>query len=100
PLYTRCAALLQPDVSILSSTRTSAPSAFFFLMIRRPPSSTLFPYPTLFRSLGRPRRGGRHPRGRLLRPERALLSRRQRRDVVAQSQRRRQLGPAGPDPPL
>src|SRR5258708_19293171 len=24
--------------------------AFFFLMIRRPPRSTLFPYPTLFRS--------------------------------------------------
>src|SRR6267378_6188280 len=28
---------------------------FFFLMIRRPPRSTLFPYTTLFRS-GRPRR--------------------------------------------
>src|SRR3712207_8536054 len=25
---------------------------FFFLMIRRPPRSTLFPYSTLFRSLG------------------------------------------------
>src|SRR5256885_9249938 len=30
-------------------------SFFFFLMIRRPPRSTLFPYTTLFRS----RRGGR-----------------------------------------
>src|SRR3546814_13781759 len=34
-------------------------SLFFFLMIRRPPRSTrtdtLFPYTTLFRSLGRPR---------------------------------------------
>src|SRR6266550_6346005 len=29
---------------------------FFFLMIRRPPRSTLFPYTTLFRS--RPARGG------------------------------------------
>src|SRR5260370_42700067 len=30
---------------------------FFFLMIRRPPRSTLFPYTTLFRSLApRPRR--------------------------------------------
>src|SRR3712207_8744949 len=29
---------------------------FFFLMIRRPPRSTLFPYTTLFRS-GRPGRG-------------------------------------------
>src|ERR1039457_1778581 len=26
--------------------------AFFFLMIRRPPRSTLFPYTTLFRSIG------------------------------------------------
>src|SRR5258705_8472148 len=33
---------------------------FFFLMIRRPPRSTLFPYTTLFRSLSPPR--GR-PRG-------------------------------------
>src|ERR1039457_7555283 len=34
---------------------------FFFLMIRRPPRSTLFPYTTLFRShyrRGNPRRGG------------------------------------------
>src|SRR5258707_9451639 len=28
---------------------------FFFLMIRRPPRSTLFPYTTLFRSTTRPR---------------------------------------------
>src|SRR5437660_11571038 len=27
---------------------------FFFLMIRRPPRSTLFPYTTLFRSIGNP----------------------------------------------
>src|SRR6266511_20356 len=27
---------------------------FFFLMIRRPPRSTLFPYTTLFRAAGRP----------------------------------------------
>src|SRR2546426_9244095 len=27
---------------------------FFFLMIRRPPRSTLFPYTTLFRSIGAP----------------------------------------------
>src|SRR2546426_1789679 len=37
---------------------------FFFLMIRRPPRSTLFPYTTLFRSLGQrpctePSRGAR-----------------------------------------
>src|SRR3712207_9430032 len=29
---------------------------FFFLMIRRPPRSTLFPYTTLFRSPERPQR--------------------------------------------
>src|SRR5436309_4883803 len=29
---------------------------FFFLIIRRPPRSTLFPYTTLFRSLRHPRR--------------------------------------------
>src|SRR3712207_7130140 len=46
---------------------------FFFLMIRRPPRSTLFPYTTLFRS------------GRLplllprLRPQRDALGRRRRR---------------------
>src|SRR5215475_14957540 len=32
---------------------------FFFLMIRRPPRSTLFPYTTLFRS-ARPDRAGAH----------------------------------------
>src|SRR2546430_14717935 len=30
--------------------QASTPSIFFFLMIRRPPRSTLFPYTTLFRS--------------------------------------------------
>src|SRR2546422_11774241 len=30
--------------------RRSGLAAFFFLMIRRPPRSTLFPYTTLFRS--------------------------------------------------
>src|SRR3712207_6951412 len=29
-------------------------NSFFFLMIRRPPRSTLFPYTTLFRSLAPP----------------------------------------------
>src|SRR6266446_9743573 len=32
-------------------------SFFFFLMIRRPPRSTLFPYTTLFRSRAPPWRG-------------------------------------------
>src|SRR5256885_6405496 len=33
---------------------------FFFLMIRRPPRSTLFPYTTLFRSVGHPHVEGNH----------------------------------------
>src|SRR5206468_8338711 len=41
-------------------------SLFFFLMIRRPPRSTLFPYTTLFRS----RAGGDSRRGRAERPGR------------------------------
>src|SRR5438093_4740065 len=34
-------------------------SLFFFLMLRRPPRSTLFPYTTLFRSVGRGADGAR-----------------------------------------
>src|SRR6266699_5428100 len=34
----------------LKSFRITASFVFFFLMIRRPPRSTLFPYTTLFRS--------------------------------------------------
>src|SRR2546426_2583265 len=36
---------------------------FFFLMIRRPPRSTLFPYTTLFRSVEPRAQGGRRPGG-------------------------------------
>src|SRR2546429_5327503 len=40
-------------LSVLLCCSTSSRSLlFFFLMIRRPPRSTLFPYTTLFRSLG------------------------------------------------
>src|SRR3712207_2179979 len=37
-------------------------SFFFFLMIRRPPRSTLFPYPTLFRAVRTLARRLRSPR--------------------------------------
>src|SRR6266542_5279931 len=37
--------------SFILSILTSLVFRFFFLMIRRPPRSTLFPYTTLFRSL-------------------------------------------------
>src|SRR2546426_8609097 len=49
-------------------------SFFFFLMIRRPPRSTLFPYTTLFRSRYdrlRLDRQSRERRGRPRRPRRA-----------------------------
>src|SRR5438034_2683224 len=51
---------------------------FFFLMIRRPPRSTLFPYTTLFRSARR--RGRRCQRRRVVpraasEPDRALRGR-------------------------
>src|SRR5256885_3783559 len=38
--------------------------SFFFLMIRRPPRSTLFPYTTLFRSASAARRASHRPAGR------------------------------------
>src|SRR3989441_9831149 len=41
---------MQRDLSLLS-VAVSLARSFFFLMIRRPPRSTLFPYTTLFRSL-------------------------------------------------
>src|SRR2546430_17337134 len=40
-----------------------APYTFFFLMIRRPPRSTLFPYTTLFRSRAGPGRAPSWERG-------------------------------------
>src|SRR5439155_22900281 len=49
--------LLLFGVSLLS---ISSLHLFFFLMIRRPPRSTLFPYTTLFRSLHRPLILGSH----------------------------------------
>src|SRR5262252_9852666 len=51
---------------------------FFFLMIRRPPRSTLFPYTTLFRSVRPPQ----HPAGR----ERHRYGR--RRDAAARTDRK------------
>src|SRR3712207_9207259 len=41
---------------------------FFFLMIRRPPRSTLFPYPTLFQSSISSRRCAIRSSGRTARP--------------------------------
>src|SRR5215471_20914487 len=60
-------------------------SFFFFLMIRRPPRSTLFPYTTLFRSWcrGRPRRRGvRRPGPTAPRSEEHTSELQSRRDLV------------------
>src|SRR2546428_14087164 len=51
------AVLLVPQASMAVQVRTCTTGQvplllFFFLMIRRPPRSTLFPYTTLFRSAG------------------------------------------------
>src|ERR1035437_10925269 len=43
---------MDADVPCLPRCRVSSFGAFFFLMIRRPPRSALFPYTTLFRSRG------------------------------------------------
>src|SRR5439155_20798193 len=68
-------AILQPVALELSQPYSFMSSGmlcfffFFFLMIRPPPRSTLFPYTTLFRSLGvllAPARPGRRQRVALL----------------------------------
>src|SRR3712207_8638206 len=61
------------------------PLCFFFLMIRRPPRSTLFPYTTLFRS------AGVAPRERRSRPATVPRGRWGRRP--------RRPGPSAPSPP-
>src|SRR2546430_13528945 len=61
---------------------------FFFLMIRRPPRSTLFPYTTLFRSQ-QGRALGAGPRSRPGRPADELRGRRDEGDAVRGSGRDR-----------
>src|SRR6266536_4087125 len=59
---------------------------FFFLMIRRPPRSTLFPYTTLFRSNGahvaHPRPGGARLHLRAVRSEEHTSELQSRVDLV------------------
>src|SRR5205809_5292037 len=50
-------------VFLFTASKTSCFSSFFFLMIRRPPRSTLFPYTTLFRSAWVAIRADRSMRG-------------------------------------
>src|SRR3712207_6891790 len=65
---------------------------FFFLMIRRPPRSTLFPYTTLFRSA----RHRRRPRGQ---PEQPAGDRRRRRRDPQRDHRQPRRAVGAPRPP-
>src|SRR3712207_8694568 len=57
---------------------------FFFLMIRRPPRSTLFPYTTLFRSARRHvDEGAVREHGRVERGEEVVRDRHDRAEVLA-----------------
>src|SRR5256885_17221151 len=49
-MATATACMMLLVVTLASRNALTAGDAFFFLMIRRPPRSTLFPYTTLFRS--------------------------------------------------
>src|SRR5437879_13770700 len=60
---------LHSSILFLLHSLTSFLFLFFFLMIRRPPRSTLFPYTTLFRSEGRQRDPGRRPEPQAAVPE-------------------------------
>src|SRR5688572_32078557 len=58
----------------------------FFLMIRRPPRSTLFPYTTLFRSRSTPcQQGSRSFRGCFQGPQRYLRSEEHTSELQSQS---------------
>src|SRR5437660_3222333 len=61
-LFVSCAKLILTSVSISLFVDVRSFSSFFFLMIRRPPRSTLFPYTTLFRSQRAHPGDGTHPR--------------------------------------
>src|SRR6478735_6889862 len=64
------------SASTFASAAVHSANLFFFLMLRRPPTSTLFPYTTLFRSTRRRPPASPRRRGTGRRPS---PSRRQRR---------------------
>src|SRR3712207_7706120 len=73
---------------------------FFFLMIRRPPRSTLFPYTTLFRSRG-PQDGlGRRGPDRPRRPRAPRAALRRRAPVRGRAELPHAGGPPRPEGPL
>src|SRR5260370_25199166 len=64
-----------PCWCVLERSYVARMTSFFFLMIRRPPRSTLFPYTTLFRShqtAGPARWRSKHRIASSISPERAL----------------------------
>src|ERR1039457_7324687 len=67
PTRPTCPPPPRPRQAYSASASLSCSPCFFFLMIRRPPRSTLFPYTTLFRSLLETRRQ-RSPLGHCLNP--------------------------------
>src|SRR3712207_8633999 len=66
---------------------------FFFLMIRRPPRSTLFPYPTLFRS-----NAGQGVRDRMTAPRDLACPEPWRRSLARSQRRRAAAASARPTP--
>src|SRR5258708_9301702 len=79
---------------MIASTAHTVHLAFFFLMIRRPPRSTLFPYTTLFRSrqiFRRARVSGTPFAGFLADNQHPLVLVRNRKNGVAAG---RHMGPA------
>src|SRR5262249_61465776 len=77
---------LCPASPLRSLVSLDLPSFFFFLMIRRPPRSTLFPYTTLFRSAAGARAPGRRNRKRPCRTNRSRRKRAGRRWRASASQ--------------
>src|SRR6266498_5485905 len=57
--------------SIIYTLHSLSLFLFFFLMIRRPPRSTLFPYTTLFRSIRQGECGDRYPQRLRALPDRS-----------------------------
>src|SRR5437899_7168975 len=68
-----------PRTVTFPSPGVTSLACLFFLLIRRPPSSTLFPYTTLFRSLSRRRYRSRGARSRRCRSARARSAAERRR---------------------
>src|SRR3712207_9370648 len=81
-----CECIVFHSIRLVSHIISSIESFFFFLMIRRPPRSTLFPYTTLFRSDGD--RGGSADQGDAAEPAAGHAGRRRGADHPRQGDRK------------